>query len=72
MPEPGSPGRTGPVGGEPIRHRLGLCWPDFAAGLGVLVLAGVVVWQTLSIPVSRLVAKQIAWQNAYRADCDPR
>jgi putative tricarboxylic transport membrane protein len=46
-----------PVGGEPIRNRLSLCWPDFAAGLGVLVLAGVVVWQTLSIPVSPMYAR---------------
>jgi putative tricarboxylic transport membrane protein len=57
LPDKTWPDAGRPVGGEPIRHRLGLCWPDFAAGLGVLVLAGVVVWQTLSIPVSPMYAR---------------
>jgi putative tricarboxylic transport membrane protein len=39
------------------RKGAGPDWADLGAGLGVLALAGVVVWQTLVIPVSPMYAR---------------
>jgi putative tricarboxylic transport membrane protein len=45
MPSPDGFGRPGPA------------WPETAIGLGLLAVAGTVLWQTLQIPVSPLYAK---------------
>ena len=37
--------------------RPGLAWPETAIGLGLLAVAGTVLWQTLQIPVSPLYSK---------------
>ncbi|GAA0585848.1 tripartite tricarboxylate transporter TctB family protein [Craurococcus roseus] len=43
--------------GPVARARAGLPWPDLAAGLFVLALGGLAVWQALAIPVSPIYAQ---------------
>lgn len=38
-------------------HRAPFAMPEFLIGLGLLVIAGAALWQTLSIPVTPMYAK---------------